>query len=105
MLERELELLNSIHPKPDNTITATNTAPLKYDIDLSEQGSNNPEFYGNDEFTNPDNGSIDDNTVFSAVSDNYTAQNLSDFVNGMPTPLQPAMRSALLRGELYMTCR
>lgn len=105
LLERELELLNSIHPKPDNIITTANTAPLKYDIDLSEQGSNNPEFYGNDEFTNSDNGSIDDNTVFSAVSDNYTAQNLSDFVNGMPTPLQPAMRSALLRGELYMTCR
>lgn len=105
LLERELELLNSIHPKPDNTITVTNTAPLKYDINLSEQGLNNPDFYGNDEFTNPDDSGIDGDTVFSAVSDNYTAQNISDFVNGMPTPLQPAMRSALLRGELYMTCR
>lgn len=105
LLERELELLNNINPKSDNITTTIDAAPQTYDIDFSEQGSNNPEFYGNDEFTNTDDSFIDDEPVFSAVSDNYTAQNLSDFVNGMPTPLQPAMRSALLRGELYMTCR
>jgi hypothetical protein len=105
LLERELELLNNINPKSDNITTTIDTAPQTYDIDLSEQSSNNPEFYGNDEFTNPDDSGYNDDNLLSAVSDNYTAQNISDFVNGMPTPLQPAMRSALLRGELYMTCR
>lgn len=105
LLERELELLNDINPKSDNITTSIDTTPQTYDIDLSEQGSNNPEFYGNDEFINPDDGGYNDDNLLSAVSDNYTAQNLSDFVNGMPTPLQPAMRSALLRGELYMSCR
>lgn len=105
LLERELELLNSINPKSDNITTTVDATPQTYDIDLSEQDSNNPEFYGNDEFTNPDDSGYNDDNLLSAVSDNYTAQNLSDFVNGMPTPLQPAMRSALLRGELYMTCR
>lgn len=105
LLERELELLNDINPKSDNITTSIDTTPQTYDIDLSEQGSNNPEFYGNDEFINPDDGGYNDDNLLSAVSDNYTAQNLSDFVNGMPTPLQPAIRSALLRGELYMSCR
>lgn len=105
LLERELELLNSVNPKPDNTSSFANTASPNYDIGSSEQGSDNPELYGDEEFTNPDDGSYNDDNLLSAVSDNYTAQNLSDFVNGMPTPLQPAMRSALLRGELYMTCR
>ena len=105
LLERELILLNEINPKSDNTAITVDVAPQSYDIDLSEQSLNNPDFYGNDEFANPDDGGYNDDNLLSAVSDNYTAQNLSDFVNGMPTPLQPAMRSALLRGELYMTCR
>lgn len=44
LLEHELILLNEINPKSDNTAITVDVAPQSYDIDLSEQSLNNPDF-------------------------------------------------------------
>ena len=69
-----------------------------------------PEPLVNNDFTDFDNTDFSDtdfeftDTPFSAVSEDYMADNINDFINGLPVSLQADTRRMLDDGSLTMYC-
>ena len=105
LLEQELDILNDIAAKDDSD-TATIRPPVEDEIGRVVS----PEPLANDDFTDIDNTDFSDtdfeftDDVFSAVSEDYMADNINDFINGLPTSLQADTRKMLDDGSLTMYC-
>jgi hypothetical protein len=105
LLEQELDILNDIAAKDDSD-TATMRPPVEDEI--GRVASSEP--LANDDFTDIDNTDFSDtdfeftDDVFSAVSEDYMADNINDFINGLPASLQADTRKMLDDGSLTMYC-
>lgn len=105
LLEQELDILNDIVAK-DNSDTATMSSPVEDRVGTTPV----PDIDINDDFINPDDNNFgnDDyeftDDVFSAVSEDYMADNINDFINGLPASLQADTRRMLDDGSLTMYC-
>ena len=105
LLEQELDILNDIAAK-DNSDTATMRPPVEDEIGRVAS----PEPLANVDFTDIDNTDFSDtdfeftDAPFSAVSEDYMADNINDFINGLPVSLQADTRKMLDDGSLTMYC-
>ena len=105
LLEQELDILNDIAAKDDSD-TATMIPPVEDEIGRVAS----PEPLANDDFTDFDNTDFSDtdfeftDAPFSAVSEDYMADNINDFINGLPVSLQADTRKMLDDGSLTMYC-
>ena len=105
LLEQELDILNDIAAK-DHSDTATMRPPVEDKIGRVAS----PEPLANDDFTNFGNTDFSDidfgftDAPFSAVSEDYMADNINDFINGLPVSLQADTRKMLDNGSLTMYC-
>ena len=94
------------YSKKDNSDTATMRPPVEDEIGRVAS----PEPLANDDFTDFDNTDFTDtdfeftDDVFSAVSEDYMADNINDFINGLPASLQADTRQMLDDGSLTMYC-
>ena len=105
LLEQELDILNDIAAKDDSDI-ATIRPPVEDEIGRVAS----PEPLANNDFTDIDNTDFSDtdfeftDAPFSAVSEDYMADNINDFINGLPVSLQADTRRMLDDGSLTMYC-
>ena len=105
LLEQELDILNDIAAKDDS-----DTATIRPPVDDEIGRVVSPEPLANDDFTDIDNTDFSDtdfeftDAPFSAVSEDYMADNINDFINGLPVSLQADTRKMLDDGSLTMYC-